>query len=123
MRSIVLMAAALTLSSAAVAQITPTPTPRTGDPQTALPDPATNAPADSGTMQEMQNDPAVQTPPQTETAIPMQPTAQPATPGTMPIQAPAMRNMAGMQPQASTGTYPRCSRTVTDRCTQIGARR
>lgn len=126
MKKLMLMAAAMTFSGAAIAQVAPAPQPA---PDAAMPDPATNAPADTGTMQEMQNDPAMTQPTQTQSAQPMQaPMAQPmqqpmgnsgnmATQGSMPGGS-----MSGMmQSGAATGDYPRCSRTVTDRCTQMGA--
>lgn len=131
MKRLMLMAAAMTLGTAGLAQDTtgttqPTqPIPPTTAP---MPDPATAAPADAGTMQSMQNDPAMTQPPQVDLAQPAAPPAmtQPMTnDGNMATQAApgTMSNMSAMmQPRAATGPYPRCSRAVTDRCTQIRGR-
>lgn len=142
MKKLMLMATALTLSGAALAQNTTAP--KTNDPQgTTMPDPAADAPADAGTMQGMQNDPAMQQPTQIDSTQPMQqPMQQPTTSsGTMSTQGNSGNmpqgnmpqgnmsqgnmsnmsngNMAGMQPGMASGTYPRCSATVTDRCMQV----
>lgn len=75
-------------------------------PDTTMSDPNAQAPA--GTMAE----------PQTQ---PMMDSGNMATQGTA---APMNGNMAGMaMPAATTGAYPRCSRTVTDRCIQGGPAR
>ncbi len=121
MKNLLLMAAALTLSGAALAQ-DKMPTQSGSTPQdTTMPDPATDAPANTGTMQ---NDPAVAQPAPTDPSQPMQ---QGTDSGTMPMQTPDSGNvsngsMAGMQPGMASGSYPRCSRTVTDRCTQVAGR-
>lgn len=122
MKKLMLMAAALSLSGAALAQDAK-PMESGSTPQdTTMPDPATNAPADTGTMQPMQNDPATAQPMQTEPNQPM----QQGTNGSMPMQTPnsgSMSNgsMSNMQPAMAAGDYPRCSRTVTDRCTQVAS--
>ncbi len=128
MKKLMLMAAALSLSGAALAQDATPMRPGTAQsgttPQdTTMPDPATNAPADTGTMQPMQNDPAMAQPMQTNPGQSMQPGTNN---GTMPMQTPksgSMSNgsMSGMQPGMASGEYPRCSRTVTDRCTQVAS--
>jgi hypothetical protein len=93
--------AALLLSSAAFAQVTPPPEPSP---------PAMPAPETPPTG-EMPAAPAAPTMPEPPAAT------APAAPA-----APTMAPMASNPPPAAPASYPRCSKTVTDSCVQNSAR-
>lgn len=108
MKSLMILAAAMTLGGAALAQdtTTTTTTPDTVEQPAAdpgMPNPATTAPADQGMQTQTQ---------------PMAPTQQPMQDPAMSQQG-TMARPTGMMPAPTTGEYPRCSRTVTDRCIQV----
>lgn len=133
MKNFLIAAAALSLGGAAIAQSTTQPTPpATGTTPTqgdSMVDPATNAPVDQPmSQQQPMNDTSSQPMSQQPTMDPsMQPAPQQpmADPSTQPMsqgQTGSMStgNMQGMAMSSPpTGEYPRCSRTVTDRCTQV----
>lgn len=122
MKTLMILAAAMTFGGAAFAQ--DATTTNTQNSQTA---------PDTSMSDDMQTDPAMSQPTQTDSAQPTpapMPNPQPmtnegnmSTQGSMPapMSSGNMSNSGMMQPRAATGEYPRCSRTVTDRCTQIAA--
>lgn len=124
MKTFLIAAAALSLGGVAVAQNTTQPAPpATGTTPTQTDttvDPATNAPVDQPMSQQQPTmDPSMQPAPQQPMADPsMQPSTQPMSQGqTGSMSTGNMQGMAMASPP--TGEYPRCSRTVTDRCTQV----
>lgn len=114
MKSLMILAAAMTLGGAALAQdtTTTTTTPDTVEQPAAdpgMPNPATTAPADQGMQTQTQPMAPTQDPAMQDPAMSQQ--------GTMSQQGAAQPS--GMMPAPTTGEYPRCSRTVTDRCIQV----
>lgn len=120
MKTLMILAAAMSLGAASFAQDATTTNTQTA-PDTS----------DTSMSDDMQTDPAMSQPTQTDSAQPMtapmsgsQPMSTDSnmsTQGSMsaPMSSGNMSNAGMMQPQAASGDYPRCSRTVTDRCTQI----
>lgn len=113
-----IFAAALMLGTAAIAQdaMQPTPAPTAQPSGETVDDPSQSTGPEGETQQGTDPNGAAVAPPGTNQAPmvpPMQPTMAPApmanTPGTM-------SNMSA--PMAAPASYPACSRTVTDRCTQ-----
>lgn len=130
MKIMLIAAAALTLGSAAIAQNTPSSgsTTGSGQMQPDRSDTTTTQPMESSTQGTAQPTDTQQQP-MGDTSQPMsqpmgqqtgQPMAQPMNNGNMSNGN--MSNMGAMASGTPTGEYPRCSRTVTDRCIQGPAR-